>query len=79
MDQKVFALGPNGIGEPMTLRRRPKEIDAIDSTGARIATAHYLHGTGWIITHERTREVLGSEQYKPDAETRLREIVGQRR
>lgn len=79
MDQKVFALGPRGIGEPMTLRRLPKEIQAIDSTGAHIATAHYRHGVGWIITHEGRKEVVGTAKYKPDAETALREIVGLRK
>ena len=79
MDTRVFALGPRGIGEPMTLRRTAKEIQAIDSTGAHIATAHYLHGTGWIITHVGTREVLGTAQYKPDAELELRKIVGLRK
>lgn len=79
MEQKVFALGPRGIGDPMVLRRLPKEIHAIDSTGAHIATAHYRHGVGWILTHEQTKEVMGTAQYKPDAEFELRKIVGLRK
>ena len=79
MDQRVFALGPRGIGAPMTLRRLPKRILALDSTGAHIATAHYLHGTGWVITHEEREEVFGTVEHKTEAETELRRIVGLRK
>ncbi|AEV52001.1 hypothetical protein [Rhodococcus phage REQ1] len=79
MDKRVFALGPKGIGEPMVLRHEKWTIKAFDSTGAHIATAHYISGIGWTIVNQQTREVVGKEQYKPDAERALREIVGLRK
>ena len=79
-DKKVFALTSGGIGARMTLRYTPFTIEAVDSTGALIATAHHVNNRdGWVIVDPRTHEVLGTEVHKPEAELELRKIVGLRK
>ena len=74
---KVFSLRNGKIAAPMELVEKAKLIEAYDSTGCLVASAHYIHGTGWVIVKPGVKEVLGTETYKPDARLALRKVVGQ--
>ncbi|WIC88903.1 hypothetical protein SEA_SHAGRAT_34 [Rhodococcus phage Shagrat] len=75
---RVFSLrAGGGIGAPMELVEKAKLIEAYDSTGYLVATAHYIHGTGWVIVKPGHKEVLDTVTYKPDARVALRKVVGQ--
>lgn len=74
---RVFSLRDGKIAAPMELVEKAREIEAYDSTGCLVATAHYIHGTGWVIVKPGRKEVLSTEQYKPDARLALRKVVGE--
>lgn len=74
---KVFSLRNGEIASPMELVETARQIDALDSTGCLVASAHYIHGTGWVIVKPGRKEVLDTVTYKPDARLALRKVVGQ--
>lgn len=76
-ERKVFALRGHEIAGRMTLREQAGRVDALDSTGARVALATYIHGTGWVVAQEIPyRKLHGVHADKESATQELRRIAG---
>jgi hypothetical protein len=78
-ERKVFSLRGHQAGSPMTLRESEHRVDALDSTGALIATARFVSpSAGWgIVQCMPAPRILGYEPLKDDAIRKLRHIVGE--